>query len=472
MPSRPPGTRSLASGSLALALLGAGCTTLPGTPIEATALCARIAEIACEADARCFGSTGASACEDAQERACDETVGALVTDGRLGYDAARAGAFVASLEESAASCWVRPIDPDAFVEIFGGTGAAGADCTPPDLGAASLLTSALSCADGRACRLHLRIDGSPEGVCEARRDQACSHAADCEAGSYCSLPARWQPGVWGECRPRRTDGWACESDLECESLHCAGTCAPRPAELRALSVSYPALVAASEPALYLRLDEASGARADEQGGSAAAAMGTVPREPEGAIEGDRDGAARFAEGAFLRAPGPRALEDAEALTLECWFRPDDVTATQPILELADAMRFGPHVWAFDAGDEAYADFVDAEGASHAVTSEPGTIAAAEWHHVVATYDGAEGSLYLDGRRLGQVAVTGPLLVDGDLYVGHRNAYGEAPAAGFTGAIDEVAVYDHALSADAIARHHRAGVEGPLANELPLFTWLR
>jgi hypothetical protein len=38
-------------------------------------------------------------------------------------------------------------------------------------------------------------------------------------------------------------------------------------------------------------------------------------------------------------------------------------------------------------------------------------------------------------------------------------------------MDEVAVYDHALSEDEIARHHSAGMDGVLVNELPLFRWL-
>ncbi len=458
---------------LATGLLLGGCATLPGTPVEASALCPDVAQLVCETDARCFdGPAAMSACVTAQRRACDQTVGVLLDDARLGYDAARAGAFLASLEESAESCWERPVDHDAFVAIFGGTGAAGADCTPRDLSAPSLRTSALSCADGNACRLHLRIDGSTEGVCEARRDAACSHALDCEADAYCSLPARWQPGVWGECRPRRADGWACASDLECESHHCDGSCSPRPADRRALQVDYPTLVGAAEPALYLRLDETSGARADEVGAVPAAAVGAVGRDAEGAIADDMDGAARLSAGAFLRAPAPDALEASEELTLECWFRPDDLGAARPILELADAMHFGAHIWSFDSGDKVYANFVDAAREPHSVMSEADAVAAGQWHHVVASYDGVRGVLYLDGRRIGETAVSGALRVAGDLYVGHRSALGEESAVDFVGSIDEVAVYDHALSAATVGRHHTAGVEGPLTNDFPLFTWLR
>ena len=331
-----------------------GCESVPGTPTEASALCAEVAAIVCDADARCFGSEGPRAsCLTAQREACDQSLGTLATDARLGYDPARAGAFLSSLEARGLGCWAEPADLDALLEVFRGTGPEGSECTPRAIEGHDLLVSSLACADGTACRLHVRIDGSPEGVCETRSDDACSHPWDCEAGSFCSLPARWEPGVWGECRPRRTNGWACTSDVECASLFCDGVCTDAPDDRLALEVDYAAVVLGSDPALYLRLNESSGARRDELGGpSAAASGGTVSRVAMGAIEGD--GAAGLADGSFLRVAAPEALVDAEGLTLECWARPDDVSAVAPLLELADAMDYGPHVWAFDTGDELYA----------------------------------------------------------------------------------------------------------------------
>jgi hypothetical protein len=47
-----------------------------------------------------------------------------------------------------------------------------------------------------------------------------------------------------------------------------------------------------------------------------------------------------------------------------------------------------------------------------------------------------------------------------------------PAATFSGSIDEVAVYDHALTAATVTRHHATGVAGTATNTFPLFAWLR
>ncbi len=103
-------------------------------------------------------------------------------------------------------------------------------------------------------------------------------------------------------------------------------------------------------------------------------------------------------------------------------------------------------------------------------SSEGALVAGEWHHIVASYDGARGVLYLDGQRVGETAATGPLRVEGDLLVGHRNAYGAAMAQSYTGAIDEVAVYTRALSESEVVRH-RDAARGPIPNTFPLLSWV-
>jgi hypothetical protein len=456
------------------ALLGACAGTLEsGTPVAADALCGEIAEVVCDTDERCWSSTHGDDCLEEQLADCEGTLQPLLDDPRLGYDELGAGRFLAQLRMDAATCWQSPVDYDALRGILGGTGAIGADCTPPSLGAAALQVSALSCESGSSCRLYLRSDGSTEGECSTRTDDACSHAYDCGGDQFCSLPASWQPGVWGSCRPLRANGWECASDGECQSRYCAGTCSARPEELRRLVAPYTDVVLADLPAAYLRLGETSGTRAvDETGSHNGTLVGTATHESEGAIEGDDDGSVQLTgTNAFVRVATIEELEGADGMSLECWFRQDDATAARPILEIAGEEHFGPHIWNFDSGDKLYANFIDSENAPHSVMSAEGVVMTGDWHHVVATYDGAAGRLYLDGRRIGDTAMTGDLFVDGELLIGHRNAYGEADARNFVGAIDEVAVYDHALSASRISRHHTAGVEGVIENRFPLFRWI-
>lgn len=465
-------THSTAAAFVATAL--AACASpAAGTPVSAEALCTQIATTICSADQRCFPDSHPMDCLTTQTSACRASVRPLVDDPRLGYDPILAGRFVETLRVQGQSCWQRPVDFDAFTSMFAGTGATGADCTPHDLGASSLRSSSLSCESGNACRLYLRADGSTQGVCERRADASCSHAYDCGASQFCDLPAHWQPGVWGSCRPLRSDGWACSGDLECDSRHCDGTCGALPDDLRPLVASYTDVIQAAQPIAYLRFGETSGTRASDLsgGGHYGELIGSATHDAHGAILHDRDGAVQLTGGGYVRVAAMTSLADSDELTLECWFRPTSVGENHPILELSDGMHYGPHVWQFDSGDKIFTNLVDATRGSHTIMSDTGAISASAWHHVVSTYDGSSGALYLDGARVGTTGMTGPLLVDGQLNIGYRAAMGMGTAASFEGSIDEVAVYDHALSARTVTRHNATGVAGTAVNTFPLFHWL-
>jgi hypothetical protein len=82
------------------------------------------------------------------------------------------------------------------------------------------------------------------------------------------------------------------------------------------------------------------------------------------------------------------------------------------------------------------------------------------HHVVATYDSFTGikSIFIDGERLfSHVYPTGSLIVSGGpepAYIGsHRDTEN------FTGTIDELSLYDFALTASDVAEHYRRLLAG-------------
>ena len=456
------------------ALSACAAPAATGTPVTADALCAQIATTVCTADQHCFPDSHPMDCVTTQTASCRATVQPLALDPRLGYDELAAGRFLARLHTQATACWSTPVDYDAFTQIFAGTGAQGADCTPHALDATSLRTSALSCESGNACRLYLRADGSTQGVCERRADASCSHAFDCGASQFCDLPAHWQPGVWGSCRPLRSEGWACGGDLECSSRHCDGVCGTLTDDLRPLVAGYSDVVQASAPLAYLRLGETTGTRAADVMGSGhyGELTGTATHDAHGAILHDTDGAVHLTGGGYVHIAALTELADSDELTLEAWFHPTAITDNQPIIEIASAMHFGPHIWQFDSGDKIYTNLVDATNTAHSIMSDAHAITAGAWHHVVATYDGANGALYYDGHRVGTTGMTGPLLVNGDIYLGHRAAMGMSPAVSFDGSIDEVAVYDHALTAAQVTRHNATGVAGTAVNTFPLFHWLQ
>ncbi|MGE4285405.1 MAG: LamG-like jellyroll fold domain-containing protein, partial [Phycisphaerae bacterium] len=84
-----------------------------------------------------------------------------------------------------------------------------------------------------------------------------------------------------------------------------------------------------------------------------------------------------------------------------------------------------------------------------------------WYHVVGTYDGAAIKTYINGVLRAETAVSGEISTSRyDLQIG-RGAHDYSRA--FDGLIDEVAIWDKALSADKISRIYNQGVAYSLAS---------
>jgi hypothetical protein len=75
-----------------------------------------------------------------------------------------------------------------------------------------------------------------------------------------------------------------------------------------------------------------------------------------------------------------------------------------------------------------------------------TISIKNWHHVVGTYDGSNMIVYVDGAEIDRYSVaTNIIPSNSPLFIGQRYGYGER----FQGIIDEVAIYNRALTAEEI-----------------------
>ena len=93
------------------------------------------------------------------------------------------------------------------------------------------------------------------------------------------------------------------------------------------------------------------------------------------------------------------------------------------------------------------------GKNFSVKMDTGT-----WHHVAATYDGKKMKIYIDGEQKAAVSHTGRIATgDVNFKIGKRGA-----GAYFRGMLDEVRVYDRALSADEVRKHYH--LRGTLAHE--------
>lgn len=144
--------------------------------------------------------------------------------------------------------------------------------------------------------------------------------------------------------------------------------------------------------------------------------------------------------ALVTAPDSPSLHLTSAMTLECWVFPTAVP-----LKWSDLIM--------KANDDYYLEATSPMGRLPAMSSSftsplYGTTALTvnTWSHLAATYDGAMMKLYLNGVVVSSRAQTGTVpATGGPLSFGGDAQFGQY----FAGRIDEVRIYDHALSATEI-----------------------
>lgn len=193
----------------------------------------------------------------------------------------------------------------------------------------------------------------------------------------------------------------------------------------------------------------------------------------GLIEDDPDKAVDFTASSSegLHRDIPPAME-VQTLSLECWFETSS-TANMQMVNLSPEgagndgrgcyIRILSGTVAFLLGD--------ADGSWHVVSSPLSTYADGNPHHVVATWDDTTARIYIDGSQVVADATWGSSIewgdralgsgpTDGQMYIsGSRsNVAGTVPDNSFfDGIIDEVAIYDHVLTADQVEEHYAYGI---------------
>jgi titin len=163
------------------------------------------------------------------------------------------------------------------------------------------------------------------------------------------------------------------------------------------------------------------------------------------------------------------------LTLAAWINPnpDDVSTQQPIIEWTN----GVHLWfsvssggAPGSGD-LYANLRSGP-TDHIIFSPPGIIQADHWQFVALTYDQGSGvaTLFVNGAQVAQQYLGSfTPSTTGDVNLGHRVSGSFSGSGQFSGGMDEVSIYNRALSfvevSDTLATVNGAGENSVLGNHI-------
>jgi hypothetical protein len=232
------------------------------------------------------------------------------------------------------------------------------------------------------------------------------------------------------------------------------------------TVTYAQTVLADNPLAYWRLDEPAGSMMaqDSSGhGMTGTYMGTVTHAVPGAIANDPDTAAGFdGATAFVDVGAVFAFAGTVQCSLEAWAQPVLNSSYQNILSRNDSSN-GPiagYLLYVEPAPQSIFDYERVQSSTGKVFAQSTAVAATgAWAHVVATFDGTTMVLYVNGNVEGTQANTVSLPTANSDFV-LAAAHGGQDT-WWHGALDEVAVYDHALSTARVVEHYKVGTgQGP------------
>jgi len=150
------------------------------------------------------------------------------------------------------------------------------------------------------------------------------------------------------------------------------------------------------------------------------------------------------------------LSPANAMTLECWVRSD--SADQKNNWFVNRVYGGGTNTGYRMGllDGKPCFEIPVTDWSHHLAASK-ALPLGRWVHLAGTFDGQTMRIYVDGEECGSMDRPGPVNPnDFNLCLG---SFAEDHAAHFTGLLDEVKLYDRALSAEQI-RDHAHSVSAP------------
>ncbi len=165
-----------------------------------------------------------------------------------------------------------------------------------------------------------------------------------------------------------------------------------------------------------------------------------------------DGNALVCKGGSVIVENNPALSPTSALTIECWVKPD--VAGQPNAWMVNRIFAGGIATGYRLGvlDGKPCFEIPQTDWSHHLTADV-SLAVGKWTHIAGTFDGRVMRIYVDGEEHGTMDRPGPIhpndfhLCLGNFELGH--------AAHFDGLLDEVKLYNRALSAAEIRQHYQA-----------------
>jgi hypothetical protein len=229
---------------------------------------------------------------------------------------------------------------------------------------------------------------------------------------------------------------------------------------RACASAYSDLVLSHGPIAYWRLGESSGTTAaDAMGAHNGTYQNNVALGTEGAIVSDANTAATFGGANNDRVQVSGFAVSGGQITILAWFRPDGF-GNDSLVSKATGAGTSAHHWMLGInGNNQLRSRIKINGTTRQLTPNVGTMTAGVWYLAAVTFDGSTMRVYLNGQQVDSRSWSGSVSNDSGVAVGLGNQPSGAGNRAFDGTLDEVAVYDKALTAAQVLALYDAGTAG-------------
>ncbi|MFT3866771.1 MAG: hypothetical protein QM729_21120 [Solirubrobacterales bacterium] len=151
------------------------------------------------------------------------------------------------------------------------------------------------------------------------------------------------------------------------------------------------------------------------------------------------------EGDFLKIPESSELDLTEEFTLEAWVRPEGEGYWSPVIDKENGASEGSAAayWLYDGEWEPHVPWGGTQPSSGEFTGVEGDepLPVGKWSQLTVTWDGSRARLYVDGELVDVGPAGAPPITEGNLDIGGSPELGYY----FDGRIDEVRIYDRALT---------------------------
>ncbi|MFO1204710.1 MAG: LamG-like jellyroll fold domain-containing protein [Burkholderiales bacterium] len=158
---------------------------------------------------------------------------------------------------------------------------------------------------------------------------------------------------------------------------------------------------------------------------------------------------------WVTVPDKASIDLTTGMTLEAWVYPTTISSWRTVVMKEQTGSASYWLYANNSSNRP-ANVINVGGSVKQLSAGSQQLPVNTWTHLAATYDGSNQKLYVNGALVGTRAQTGSVaLSNGALRIGGNSVWGEY----FNGYVDEVRIYNRALTQTEILSDSKLAVVG-------------